>query len=311
MLKTKIGNIELETCVYNASGVNCASESDLKLLANSDVKSGVVLCKSCTFESRIGNPLPRYYDNKILSINSSGLPNEGYKFYGDISTELKSISSKPYFTSISGLSLNDNINIVNYMNSCQDVDGIELNLSCPNVIGKPQTGYDFEAMDNTIRNISEIIDKRLIFGLKLPPYFDISHFEQATSIINEYPIDTITCINSIGNGLVIDYNTESVVIKPKGGLGGIGGISIKSTALANVNYFYNNTKCDIIGCGGVTNGIDAFEHILCGASAIQIGTEFMKQGTTVFEKISNDLKTIMKTKKYSKIENFKGKLITL
>ncbi len=142
----------------------------------------------------------------------------------------------------------------------------------------------------------------------MPPYFDISHFNKAAEIINEFNIDFITCINSIGNGLVIDPIEERVVIKPKNGFGGIGGSVIKSTALANVHQFYKLTNCSIIGCGGIKTGMDAFEHILCGASAVQVGSQLKIEGTKCFGRITMELKNIMLSKGYKKIDNFRGLL---
>ena len=54
--------------------------------------------------------------------------------------------------------------------------------------------------------------------------------------------------------------------------------------------------------------MDAFEHILCGASAVQIGTQFMREDGGCFERIENELKDIMKIKGYTCLEDFKGKL---
>jgi dihydroorotate dehydrogenase (fumarate) len=197
--------------------------------------------------------------------------------------------------------------MLEYINDNLNVDGVELNLSCPNIVGKPQIGYDFENMEEVIRKYNEIMDG-LTCGIKLPPYFDISHFNNACDIINNTNLDFITCINSIGNGLIVDYVTETPVIYPNNGYGGIGGASIKSTALANVNYFYKHTKCDIVGCGGITSGIDAFEHILCGASAIQLGTYFYQYKHNTFSSISNILSSIMRFKNYKTIDDFKGTL---
>ena len=128
------------------------------------------------------------------------------------------------------------------------------------------------------------------------------------NILNKYQLRFITCINSIGNALYVE--DESVVIKPKGGFGGIGGAYVKPTALANVRMFHKLLKKDIsiIGCGGVESGKDVFEHILCGASMVQIGTQLMKDGTKVFSKILTELKEIMKDKNYTTILDFKGKL---
>jgi dihydroorotate dehydrogenase (fumarate) len=130
-------------------------------------------------------------------------------------------------------------------------------------------------------------------------------------VIRKYSfIKFITCSNSLGNGLWIDSDTESVVIKPKNGFGGVGGKAMKATTLANVHKFYQllGNSVDIIGCGGVTSGKDVFELILCGAKCVQIGTQLMENGVGVFEDYLVQLKTIMKEKGYKTIEDFRGKL---
>ena len=145
-------------------------------------------------------------------------------------------------------------------------------------------------------------------GIKLPPYFDIAHFDLAAAIFNKYPLTFVNCINSVGNGLVIE--DETVVIKPKNGFGGIGGDYVKPTALANVHAFYQrlNPSIQIIGTGGVKSGRDAFEHILCGASMVQIGTALHQEGPAVFERITKELQAIMVEKGYQTLEDFRGKL---
>ena len=80
-------------------------------------------------------------------------------------------------------------------------------------------------------------------------------FESAAEVLMKYPLDYITCINSIGNGLIIDIDTEQTVIKPKNGFGGIGGSFVKPTGLANVRKFYEifqreGSGIKIVGCRG-------------------------------------------------------------
>ncbi len=89
-----------------------------------------------------------------------GLPNNGYKYYTDAATNLK--PKKPFFISVSGLKKEESLEILseiqtNNMLSKENI-GIELNLSCPNIIGKPQIAYDFDAMDETLRFAFEIFD---------------------------------------------------------------------------------------------------------------------------------------------------------
>ena len=297
--------------IYNASGPRCTTLQELKEIDYSD--SCFILTKSATLEPREGNPKPRYYDNKFGSVNSMGLPNKGIDYYIDIANEFK----KPYIISLSGLNLNENLimidKIINVLTT-KKIYGIELNLSCPNIMGKGQLAYDFDQLNIYLNDIFKKLNKiKLNVGIKLPPYFEIEHFTIVGNILNKYPIDYITCINSIGNGLIVDHLSESVTIKPKKGCGGIGGSYIKPTGLSNVWNFYNvfkelNSNIKIIGCGGITSGIDAFEYILCGADLIQIGTQFYKDGIECFTRIDSELKNLMTSKNYEDIKNFKGKL---
>ena len=318
-----IKNIEFK-CIYNASGPRCTTSEDLNKLDNSS--SGAILTKSCTLKSREGNKKPRYFENKYGSINSMGLPNFGVDFYIKESIN----RTKPYFISICGLSKNENLellkcifkNVINITN----INGIEINLSCPNIIGKGQLAYDFDELKLYLEEIFNLINKYKddysyleqfpLIGIKLPPYFELSHFEMVSLILTKYDIDFITCINSIGNGLLIDVNTESVCIKPKDGIGGIGGIYAKPTGLSNVYNFYKqfkkfNSDIKIIGCGGIKSGTDAFEYILCGAEAVQIGTQFYSEDIKCFKRIEDELIDIMKLKNYTNINDFKGKLKTI
>lgn len=309
-ISTKIAGVELGTCVFNTSGPADVTLKELEIIAKS--KSSAITMKSCTLEPREGNPKPRYADLEFGSINSMGLPNLGYKAYIRFAKILKTKYKlkKPVIASISGMTLEDNVKIFKAFNN-SDADLIEFNPGSPNTIGKRIVGYDVEEMSRLLDAVSKVCKKP--FGVKLPAYFDLVHFEQIADVIKKYPVRFVTCINSVGNGLAIDPYKEKPLIKPKGGLGGIGGQYIKYTALANVRRFYElfNDKIQVIGVGGVYTGIDAFEFILAGASAIQIGTAFLQRGPGIFEKVQNELKKFMSKKGYKKIEEFRGKLKTL
>lgn len=321
-ISTNIAGVDFETCIFNTSGPADVTLKELETIAKS--KSSAITMKSCTLKPRVGNPEPRYADLEFGSINSMGLPNLGYKAYIKFTKILKdkynqSLRSlpfeklrtaglkKPVIASISGMTLEDNLIIFKAFNH-SDVDLIEFNPGSPNTIGKPIIGYDFEEMDRLLKAVSKICQKPL--GVKLPAYFDLVHFEGIAKIIKKYPVKFVTCVNSIGNGLAIDPYKEKPLIKPKGGLGGIGGKYIKFTALANVRRFYElfNDKIQVIGVGGVYSGIDAFEFILAGASAVQIGTAYLQKGPKVFENVQRELKDFMRKKKYKNIEDFRGKL---
>jgi dihydroorotate dehydrogenase (fumarate) len=127
--------------------------------------------------------------------------------------------------------------------------------------------------------------------VKLPPYFDPAHHAVMADVIRRSGADYLNLINSVGNGLIVDPHSATPVIKPKGGFGGLGGPLIKPVALANVRAFWKllEGKIPIIGTGGVMQGVDAFEHVLCGASAVQVGTALVEEGLAVFERLEREL----------------------
>ena len=306
MIKTRFAGINFENPFFNASGPHCTTKEELDILGQS--KAAAVMTKSCTLEPREGNPSPRYVDiTNNSSINSMGLPNLGYKEYMKLIPEL-TVHNKPIFSSVSGMKIEDNIQMISELSDVKELDAIELNLSCPNVVGKPQVGYDFQQSVEVIQEVQKICKKPL--GLKLPPYFDFVHFETMAKIINQSRVNFVTCINSLGNGLVIDIAKEQVVIKPKGGFGGMGGKLVKPFGLSNVRKFRELLKPEIqvIGCGGIFSGIDAFEYILAGADMIQVGTILKQEGPTAFQRLTDELKIVMQAKGYNSLDEFRNKL---
>ncbi|MCT6859202.1 MAG: dihydroorotate oxidase, partial [Apilactobacillus sp.] len=63
-----------------------------------------------------------------------------------------------------------------------------------------------------------------------------------------------------------------------------------------------------IGTGGVTNGRDAFAHILCGAEMVSIGTQLYEEGLRTFERVTRELTDIMEAKGYTSLDDFRGQL---
>ena len=304
-LRTQIAGFSFDNCFMNAAGVACMTVEELEEVRQS--AAGSFVTKTATLEARAGNPEPRYRDVPLGSINSMGLPNQGIDYYLDYLLSLQeSQPERTFFLSMVGMSPDETHTLLKKVQNSGFKGITELNLSCPNVPGKPQIAYDFEATERILGEAFGYFDKPL--GIKLPPYFDIAHFDQAAEVFNRHPLKFVNCVNSIGNGMYIE--DESVVIRPKNGFGGIGGEYIKPTALANVHAFYQrlNPSIQIIGTGGVYTGRDAFEHILCGASMVQIGTALHQQGIEVFERVSLCLKAIMVQKGYETLEDFKGKL---
>lgn len=295
----------------NASGVHCLDITELDALAASS--AGSFITKSATADSRDGNPEPRYVNLDMGSINSMGLPNLGLDYYLDYAIKRQTAHpDQPFVMSVA--SYKGFEEYVSNMRQIQDsryTGLVELNLSCPNVPGKPQMAYDFEDTEKLLTEIFTFYTKP--FGVKLPPYFDFMHFDKIATVLNQFDLKFVNCINSIGNGLYISEETDTVVIMPKGGFGGIGGEYVKPTALANVRALRLRLKpsIEIIGTGGIITGQDAYEHLLCGAAMLQVGTQLQKEGLGVFDRLNQELLAILEAKGYASISDFQGKLKTL
>mmetsp|Transcript_203 Transcript_203/g.490 ORF Transcript_203/g.490 Transcript_203/m.490 type:complete len:389 (-) Transcript_203:153-1319(-) len=320
-LETTVGGIPLSTCVYNASGPRTGASAALAKIAASS--AGAILTKSATIEKQNGNPQPRIWHSgdDLASMNSEGLPNSGIDYYLSQTTINETMEGcgggiKPYLVSISGKTLADNLVMLDRIAKTIDegetrIVGVELNLACPNVIGKPIIAYDFDQMREILDTLS---NKKYTFvlGLKLPPYLDGKHLQEAASIINEYSemIAYVVSINTIGNALSIDPISEAPYIASNNGLAGLSGPAAKFTALANVRQMRQQLKSeiDVIGVGGITTGQDAFEFLLCGASAVQVGTCHWKEGPKCFDRIVEELKQILSEKGYSSAKECIGKL---
>ena len=110
------------------------------------------------------------------------------------------------------------------------------------------------------------------------------------------PLGYVVCCNTLGSALAVDVDSESTVLRPKGGFGGLGGHLLRHVALGNVRHFRQRLDplLDVVGCGGVASGADAFAHILCGATAVQVATQHRVEGAECFGRIAEELRELMR-----------------
>jgi dihydroorotate dehydrogenase (fumarate) len=297
-LSTTIGGVALEKCIMNASGCRCSTYQDLDVLMLSSV--GAVVSKSSTLTPRDGHQGSRIYLNDHqASINATGLPNYGYQFYMNYPNR-----PKPFIQSIHPFTTQELAIMLHDIDRHPGNKLVEINVSCPNVTTTIDIG-------RYIDTISRLKLHTTTVGLKLPPLYDLAHFDAiADLLLKTKAIKFITCTNTIPNGLEVDFLQEETWIHPRDGLGGIGGMPLKAVALSNVYNFSKRLghKLDIIGCGGCFSGRDAFEYLLCGAKAVQVGTCLIAEGLGCFDRIEKELIDTLKIKGYEKIEGFRGKI---
>lgn len=270
----------LKNPILNASGCWCTSHQEL--LALNASKSGGIVTKSFTLKPRKGNEEPRFWNNNLGTINSTGLANHGYRYYVD--PKLITKLTKPLLLSHAVLDVDDTIAVLDdFEHNLTNNITIELNISCPNV-EEDIMGYNMGKLEDFLRSLRS---HPFTFGLKLPPYLLPKDLKQTANLLLEYRdvVSFVTSINGLPNGLFIENNQP--VIKPNDGLGGVGGRYCKPIAVSNVYQFKKLFKdeIDIIGCGGIFTKSDVDDYLSVGAKAVQVGSALMINGPRIFERL--------------------------
>ena len=330
--------------LLNASGCMCATSKMLDELKNGNPAG--ICTKSCTLQPRAGNPEPRYWEHEegMMTLNSMGLPNLGVDYYLDYFKTSNNNYDGWRCMSLAVLGpIEDTYKMLEkIIQPGSPVDAIEFNLSCPNLAGKDIIAYDKPGLQELLIVLEDACQELIAhvialdktgtnpdgynnsnyrysppeFGIKLPPYWQMSDYREIAQMLNPGWISFIHTINSVPNALVIDPEREETVIHPKQGFGGLGGEIIKPIALANIRGFYLALqelggawdKIKIIGCGGVSHGQDVFEMILAGADAVSIGSQLLIEGAGCISRISDELCDIMRKKGYHNLDEFRGRL---
>jgi dihydroorotate dehydrogenase (fumarate) len=311
---TQIANISFPCFIFNASGVNDEIYPQLKKIAESS--SAAITLKSCTKEVRLGNLNPKYIVKSNLidgcTLNSMGWPNKGLKSSLEFVENLKhEYPNRKIIASLADLSQDECLEMLEVFVEQDLADLLEIDISCPNLEGKAILGYSPEKLELFLNKIKISSKAKIKLGLKMPPYLDMNLLRSIAEVISKFEFITfLTCINTLGNVLIIDPEKQSTIIKPNNGRGGLGGKYLKPIALGNVRSFFEffRNKMDIIGVGGISSGSDAFEFLLAGACAVQIGSAFAQNGISIFEKINTELVEILERKGYKSIDEAKGKL---
>lgn len=224
-------------------------------------------------------------------------------------------AGKPFILSVSSSSVSDCLVMLDNIYASSGIAAVELNLASTCASGKSVVAYDFQQMESTLSMVcSHVHHGSIPLGVKLAPYFDDGQFDRAASILAKFPIRFIVCSGAIGQGLAVDAEQECEGIEGAQGIGKMAGGFLKHIALANVRKFFllmqhnGRPDIDIVGVGGVHSGEDAFELLLCGASAVQVGTCHWAEGPPCFRRINSELLEIMRRKGYSSLEQFRGRL---
>jgi dihydroorotate dehydrogenase (NAD+) catalytic subunit len=227
---------------------------------------GAVYTKAVTPEPRVGNPAPRLVETPAGLLNSIGLANVGVaEFIARKMPFLRKIPSA-VIVNVAGAVDADYEHVVEALNEVEGVDGFEINVSCPNVKhGGLALGTDPKLVAAITRSLRARTGKPLI--LKLSP--NVTDIGQMAEAAEAEGADAVSCINTLV-GMVIDLKTKRPSLPF--GTGGLSGPAILPVAVAAVYKASRRVKIPVIGLGGITKWEDAVQHLLAGASAIQVGS---------------------------------------
>ena len=151
----------------------------------------------------------------------------------------------------------------------------------------------------TLREVVEIP----IFAKLSPHAVDIAMFAKAVEAAGA---DGIVAINSLGPCLHIDIETGKPLLGGKDGFGWLSGPAIKPLAIRCVADIARTVKISVVGVGGIMNGADAIEHIMAGASAIQVCSGAILEGPTIYRRIADEIRGFLKDHGFDSIEDIRG-----
>lgn len=262
-LTSRLGDLVLPNPVGVASGTfGYAKEYDHLV---DFTRVGAVYTKAVTPEPRVGNPAPRLVETPAGMLNSIGLANVGMRaFVADKMGFLRTIPSR-VMVNVAGAVDSDYEEVVEFLDGVEGVDGFEINVSCPNVKhGGMALGTDPKLVAAITKSLRSRTKKPLILKLS-PNVTDIGVMAEAAEAEGA---DAVSCINTLV-GMVIDLKTKKPVLPF--GTGGLSGPAILPVAVAAVYKVSRRVKIPVVGIGGITRWQDAVQHLLAGASSVQVG----------------------------------------
>ena len=227
---------------------------------------GGFIVKGTTLKHREGNPYPRMAETPSGMLNAVGLQNKGVDYFIEhIYPTIKDIKSN-ILVNVSGSTVSDYVATAEKINALENIPGIELNISCPNVKeGGMAFGTSCASASEVVTEVRKVYKKHLM--VKLSP--NVTSIQEIALAAEASGADSVSLINTL-MGMAINVKTRKPVLSTI--TGGLSGPCVKPVALRMVWQVAKAVKIPVVGLGGISCANDAIEFLLAGASAIQIGT---------------------------------------
>lgn len=227
---------------------------------------GAICSKGTTLGARIGNPPPRVTETPAGMLNSIGLQNPGVDGVLERYADRWAGWDVPVIVNIAGESVDDYVAVARRLDGHPGVAGIELNISCPNVgAGGLQFALDAVAAAEVTAAVRRTTELPLMVKLS-PAATDVRGIAKA---IAEAGADSISAVNTLP-GMALDRHRRRPLLGNV--YGGLSGPALKPVALRVVYEVAQVVKLPIVAIGGVGSLDDVLDFLMCGASAVQVGT---------------------------------------
>jgi dihydroorotate dehydrogenase (NAD+) catalytic subunit len=299
-LRVNLWGVEFKNPVWVASGtfgygLEAAEIYDIS-------KLGAVVLKGLSLKPREGNDPPRIVETYCGMLNAIGLQNPGVeKFLEEIYPELEKFDTH-FIANVFDETEEGYVEVIKNLEGCRKIVAYELNVSCPNVKkGGMVFGHDEKVLASLVKKVKKASTKPVIVKLS-PNVGDIKKFAR---ICVEAGADGLSLINTV---LAMRINVEKMRPELSIKTGGLSGPAILPIAVRMVYQVYEEVgdRVPIIGMGGISTAVDALEHILAGASAVQIGTANFYDPLSPL-KVLEGIKSFLERKGFKRFSEIVGK----
>lgn len=240
----------------------------MEFAAQADLgRIGAIVVKGLSREPIGGNPSPRLTETASGMLNSIGLQNVGVRAFVDEKLPRLARLEVPVVANVFGFRVDDYAEVLRVLEDAEGVAAYEMNVSCPNTHrGGLEFGASPVALHEAVLTAKAAARRRPLL-VKLSP--NVSDIVEIARAAVEAGADGLSLINTL-RGLAVDAKSKKAVLST--GYGGLSGPAIKPVALYMVHKVAQAVDVPVVGMGGVATGEDVAEFILCGASAVQVGT---------------------------------------
>lgn len=263
-------------------------------------KLGAVITKGTSLKPKSGNKPPRVCETASGMLNSIGLQNPGVEYFAQNDLPFLRKFDTKVIVNACGSTIDEYVELCKILNTL-DIDGVELNLSCPNVkAGCMAFGSSYDGVKSVTKEVRKVLDKPLI--VKLTP--NVSDIASIAKGAEDGGADAVSLINTLLAMKIDIYKRKPVLANNTGGLSGP---AIKPVAVRMVYQVSQAVKIPIMGLGGIMTGEDAIEFMLAGAKVISIGAgNFVDPYTSI--KVIEGIEEYMEKCNVENIENIVGKV---